>query len=52
MKLTKNRPSFCWEDDFLEADPDMYSENFDEDEAIASGWTPAELGFREGFRKA
>lgn len=52
MRLTRKNPLFNWDDNFLEADSDMYSESFDEDEAVASGWKPNELGFREGFRKA
>ena len=52
MRLVRKKTSFRWEDDFIESEHDMYSDEFDEEEAIASGWKPNEIAFSHGFRRA
>jgi hypothetical protein len=52
MRLVRRKNTFRWEDDFIETELDMYSDEFDEEEAIARGWKPSEIAFSHGFRRA
>jgi|GEM_PF-6962721 len=52
MELAKKESFFDWlEEDIPERDFDIYSDQFDDEEAIESGVKPKEAAFMRGFRK-
>ena len=45
------RPTKRWDEDFLDQEFDIYSEDFDDEEALDRGMKPNEVAFLRGFRK-
>jgi len=51
MRLSRKKHSFRWEEEFPDTDLDIYSDEFDDEEAISSGMKASEAAFIMGFKR-
>ncbi|MFH1063647.1 MAG: hypothetical protein V1729_01050 [Candidatus Woesearchaeota archaeon] len=51
MRLTKSQDGLEFEEEEFKREVDIYSDDFDEEEAIDHGMSPYEAAFLRGFRR-
>ncbi len=51
MRLTRSQNNLRFEEEEFKREIDIYSDDFDEEEAIDHGMSPSEAAFLRGFKR-